>query len=90
MVAAAESAIGLAIMVMTFRIRGTIAVEFRVTTRFYQGGPSPRGKLWDFHATWTEPSVDAKRHCVPIIILGKVAHTSLVCITKISYQSKKL
>jgi NADH:ubiquinone oxidoreductase subunit K len=32
-VAAAESAIGLAIMVITFRIRGTIAVEFRATAR---------------------------------------------------------
>ncbi|GJP31292.1 hypothetical protein CLOM_g11013 [Closterium sp. NIES-68] len=30
-VAAAESAIGLAILVITFRIRGTIAVEFRAT-----------------------------------------------------------
>ena len=32
-VAAAESAIGLAILVITFRIRGTIAVEFRATVR---------------------------------------------------------
>jgi len=32
-VAVAESAIGLAIMVKTFRIRGTIAVEFRATIR---------------------------------------------------------
>jgi len=30
-VAIAESAIGLALLVITFRIRGTIVVEFRVT-----------------------------------------------------------
>ena len=30
-VAAAESAIGLALLVITFRIRGTIVVEFKVT-----------------------------------------------------------
>jgi NADH:ubiquinone oxidoreductase subunit K len=30
-VAAAKSAIGLALLVITFRIRGTIAVEFRAT-----------------------------------------------------------
>jgi RNA-directed DNA polymerase len=38
----------------------------RLVSRFYQGVPSPRGRLWDFHATWAKPSVNAKRDCADI------------------------
>jgi RNA-directed DNA polymerase len=39
----------------------------KLVSRFYQGVPSPRGRLWDFHATWTKPSVNAKRHCADVV-----------------------
>jgi RNA-directed DNA polymerase len=45
----------------------------RLVSRFYQGVASPRGRLWDFHATWTEPSVDAKRHCADVIRITLLA-----------------
>lgn len=45
----------------------------RLVSRFYQGVASPRGRLWDFHATWTEPSVDAKRHCTDVIRITLLA-----------------
>lgn len=35
--------------------------------------PSPRGRLWDFHATWTKPSVDAKRHCADVVWITLLA-----------------
>jgi len=44
-----------------------------------------------FALQWTLATYNFFIHCLfPIIFVGKVAHTSLVCVVKISYQSKKL
>ena len=45
----------------------------RLVSRFYQGVPSPRSRLWDFHATWTKPSVNAKRHCADVVWITLLA-----------------
>lgn len=45
----------------------------RLVSRFYQGVPSSRGRLWDFHATWAKPSVNAKRDCADIVWITLLA-----------------
>lgn len=42
-------------------------------SRFYQGVSSPRDRLWYFHATWTKPSVDAKRRRADVVWITLLA-----------------
>nr|YP_009040961.1 ORF622 [Tetraphis pellucida]AIB08452.1 ORF622 [Tetraphis pellucida] len=44
-----------------------------LVSRFYQGVSSPRDRLWDFHATWTKPSVDAERRRADVVWITPLA-----------------
>jgi RNA-directed DNA polymerase len=44
-----------------------------LVSRFYQGVSSPRNRLWDFHATWIKPSVDAKRRRADVVWITLLA-----------------